>query len=755
MTLKTLFLATAPLLLFLLNPTLHSAPPDPYKTWRDYGGSSDQSKFTTLEQFSKDNLDQLEIQWTYKTGDLRSYQFNPLIIEDTLYVLGKNSSLIAVDFNTGNEKWIHANLRGITRRGISFWQSADGTQRRLLFMINNTLQSIDADTGQSDLNFGNEGVVDLREQLGRDPLTITRAMSHTPGRVYKNLIIVGSSTGESYGSSPGYIRAYNVLTGEHTWTFHTIPLPGEFGYETWPEDAWKYMGGVNCWGEISLDDETGIAYIPLGSPTYDFYGADRIGSNLFGNCLLALDASTGKRIWHFQTVHHDLWDYDLTSAPQLLTIKKDGKSIKVVSVAVKQGYLYVLDRLTGEPVYPIEEVPVRASEMPGEQAWPTQPIPTTLEPFSRQRMTENDITPFFLTDEERSEWTERVRKARKGHFLPPSMEESVTVPGAVGGVNWGNTAANPEKGIMYLLNQDFPSFYKLKLREPEVKGRPGSAEHTQGSIERGKTLFQTHCQICHGPDLRGTAAAPSLRPLLSNLSYYHLSRTLRYGMGRMPPLQHIARESINDVFSFLKQAKFYTSDISTLAKSDLPEGPVVASGGASTESLQPSNRNGNPYPAGDHAPTSRYFTEYGLGHPYIISPPWSTIIAYDLNEGKIKWRKPLGQDKIAAEEGGINTGVPRGSQRNGMIITQNGLVFSTAKDGHIYCFDADNGDTLWKLELPMGTEGLPTMAEVNGKQYLIVCATTPLTWGMNSRESGVGSTYPKGVGGYVVIGLPE
>ena len=280
---------------------------------------------------------------------------------------------------------IHANLNTASRRGLNCWESKDRKDRRLLFCINNTLQEIDANTGKSILNFGTDGVVNLKENLARDPATILTATSSSPGHIFEDLILLGSSPGEGFFSGPGHLRAYNVITGKLEWVFHTIPQPGEYGYETWPKDAYKYIGGVNTWGEITVDEKRGIAYFPLGSPTYDYFGGDREGAGLFGNCKLALDARTGKRLWHFQTVHHDLWDFDVAAAPQLVTVNHGGKQVDAVAIATKQGFLFAFNRVSGEPLWPIEERPVPQSEIPGEKSWPTQPVPTVLPPFSRQK----------------------------------------------------------------------------------------------------------------------------------------------------------------------------------------------------------------------------------------------------------------------------------------------------------------------------------------------------------------------------------
>ena len=432
------------------------AASDAHRSWRDYGGGPDSSKFVALNQIDKSNVAQLRVAWTYPTSDSLNYQFNPIVVDNVMYVLAKNNSLVALDAATGEEIWIHANLRGIARRGVNYWESPDRKDRRLLLQINNFLQAIDARTGKSILTLRRQGPRRSARWGWAETASNVRAQSSTPGKIFENLILLGSSVGEGYLSPPGHLRAFDVVTGKLAWTFHTIPQPGEFGYDTWPKDAYKYVGGANTWGEISVDAKRGIAYFPTGSPTYDYYGADRIGANLFGNCLLALDARTGKRLWHFQIVHHDLWDYDLTAAPQLITVTRNGKTIDAVAQATKHGFMFVFDRVTGEPVLPIEERPVPKSDVPGEQAWPTQPFPTVPPPFARQTMTENDITPYFSPPEERATWTERLRKARKGLFTPPSTDETVAVPGAVGGANWGNTAANPAAGLVYVMSQDFP-----------------------------------------------------------------------------------------------------------------------------------------------------------------------------------------------------------------------------------------------------------------------------------------------------------
>jgi quinoprotein glucose dehydrogenase len=343
----------------------------PDRWWPGYGNGADNSRFFASRQIDKNNVAKLQVAWTYPYGDSASA---PIVMRGVIYGRGRNGSLVAVDAASGKELWIRENMGGMTSRGFNYWEKPDGSDRRLIFAMESMLQEVDARTGKSITSFGNGGVVDLRVGIdGRDPATMGNIQSNTPGEVFENLIILGSAPGEGYMSPPGDIRAYDVLTGKLVWTFHTVPRPGEFGYDTWPKDAWRYIGGVNNWGEMTIDAARGTVYVPLGSPTYDFYGADRIGANLFGTSIVALDVRTGKRRWHFQLVHHDLWDMDPSAAPQLTTIRHEGRRRDVVAVGGKTGWLYVFDRDSGQPIWPIEERPVAKSTMPGEQSWPTQP----------------------------------------------------------------------------------------------------------------------------------------------------------------------------------------------------------------------------------------------------------------------------------------------------------------------------------------------------------------------------------------------
>ena len=449
-----------------------------HTTWSDYGGASDSAQYSALKLINRENVNRLEVAWVYATGDNRRYFFNPLVADGVIYVLAKNNSIVALDVSNGKEIWTYTPDPGttlITNRGINYWQSKDRADRRLLFSSNHFLRAIDAKTGKPIATFGAAGRVDLKEGLDRDPKTVSLVQSTTPGRVFEDLLILGSATNQGYGSAPGDIRAFDVRTGNLVWTFHTIPRPGEFGYDTWPKDAWKTVGGANVWGEFSVDEKRGIVYAPTASPKYNFYGADRKGANLFGDCLLALDARTGKRLWHFQMVHHDIWDYDDATAPKLLTVRHAGKTVDIVAQVSKQGFVWVFNRLTGEPLWPIEERPVPRSDMPREQTWPTQPFPLKPPPFARQKFTVDDLSP-FLDPQERAHYRDELLTAHnQGLFTPPSTHNTVQMPGNNGGANWGGAAVDPTKGMLYVVSKDLPAMLKL---EPDAaqKAQPRSPD---------------------------------------------------------------------------------------------------------------------------------------------------------------------------------------------------------------------------------------------------------------------------------------
>ena len=499
--------------------------------WSDFGGGPSASKFVDLDQIKKSNVGQLQVAWFYPFA---LPGFNPIVVDDVIYVAGRNNALIALDAATGKEIWIHDGLAGMTSRGVNYWQSEDGGDKRLLFAIDGYLQAIDAKSGESIRGFGTNGIVDMREGLRRAEGTDRRVQSRSPGKIWKNLLIMGSASGEGWVTPPGDIRAYDIVTGKRVWQFHTVPEPGEFGYDTWPKDAYKYAGGANNWGEMSIDEERGIVYVPTGSATYDFYGADRHGTNLFANCLLALDVRTGKRLWHFQTVHHDLWDLDNVSAPQLVTVQHDGHRVDAVAHAGKTGFLYVFDRVTGEPLWPIEERAVPKSDVPGEQAWPTQPFPTKPPPFARQTFTVDDVNPWLLSADEQARMRERVAKARnEGIYTPPALRDTISMPGNQGGSNWGTTGSNPKTGTVFVVNVNELAILKLE----DVKTRAGRT----GGAAAGQQAYQQFCQPCHGAIQQGGLGgrAPALVDIANRLGEDAVRATVTGGKGDMRPVTGI------------------------------------------------------------------------------------------------------------------------------------------------------------------------------------------------------------------------
>lgn len=734
------------LFLFRTNGTANaadSATSAPYTTWEEYGGSPDSAQYSALTQINKSNVTKLKQVWFYPAGNNGfRYGSNPIVIDNAMYVIGKDNNIAALDATTGKELWVHDNQnpRGISHRGITYWESKDRADRRIFFTANNMLHAIDARTGKDIDTFGDHGSVDLRVGLGRDPKTVRQIESGTPGRIFENLLLLGSATGEEYESPPGDLRAYNVVTGKLVWTFHTVPHPGEMGYETWPKDAWKYIGGTNDWGEISIDEKRGIAYFPLGSPTYDFYGADRHGMNLFSDCLLALDARTGKYLWHYQTTHHDLWDYDLEAAPKLLTVQHDGKMVDVVAEAGKNGFVYVLDRVTGKPIWPIEERPVPKSTMPEEQAWPTQPYPTVIPPFARQKFAPDEVSPYIADPKEREAIRAQVAAARsEGLYTPAGLSNTMEIPGNNGGANWGSTAIDPTNGTFYVVSKDAPSLIKLEQKRPsfEMRGTP----ETQGQL-----VYIQNCQSCHMMTLKGQPPAiPSMLNIIDRIGEQRVRTTVQNGAAPMPAFPDLSPAQLNHLIAYLAHPE----------NGHLPPQLV-------TRLLAP--------PPARLAPTgTRYWTGYGYMNSTedlpSIAPPWSTLTAYNLNNGSMKWQVPLGGVTRLLAEGIKDTGSywPRG----GGVVTASGLIFiGTQSDSTVHAYDENTGKVVWEAKIAGGPEGIPAVYEVGGKEYIAFSASynTGVTpngevpipeMEMNPHSSGKTGPPPAPTQGYYVFALSQ
>ncbi|HET6569623.1 MAG TPA: PQQ-binding-like beta-propeller repeat protein, partial [Rhodothermales bacterium] len=520
-----------------------SAQTTAYRSWSSYLGDPGRSHYAALDQINRGNVGRLEVAWRYHAGDASSegrsqIQCNPIIVDSVLYGTSPTLTLFALNAATGEELWrFQPPVKDGTglgvNRGVTYWE--DGADRRILFTSGPNLYAVDAGTGAMIPSFGDSGKVDIREGLGRDPETLF-VVANTPGAVYRNLLILGTRVLESPGAAPGDIRAYDVRTGELVWTFHTIPHPGEFGYETWPADAWTYIGGANAWAGLAVDEARGIVYAPTGSAAYDFYGGNRIGQDLFANTLLALDAATGKRLWHFQLVHHDMWDRDPPAAPNLVTVEHNGKRVPAVAQVTKQGLVYVFNRVTGEPLFPIEERPVAASELDGEQAWPTQPIPVKPAPFARQVFTEDLVNDLFgerlanVSDhynpganQKPMTVREKLRTVRTGQvFMPPSEQGNIMFPGFDGGAEWGGAGVDPTTGVLYVNANEMPWIYRVRKLDPAL-------------ASAGKNIFQIHCSRCHGAEREGVAGmAPALLDVSSRYSMEMLEHLIETGRGGMP-----------------------------------------------------------------------------------------------------------------------------------------------------------------------------------------------------------------------------
>jgi quinoprotein glucose dehydrogenase len=698
------FVSVIAALALRLSTIVHAGGPQssaPYTTWKEYGGSADDAQYSALSQINRTNVKQLKQVWFYGTSN-NGFRFgsNPIIVDDVMYVVGKENSVTALDASTGKELWVHTIEKGgnFSHRGIVYWENKDRSDRRLLYINNNHLCAIDARTGNTIASFGSEGSTDLRVGLGRPPESIRQIGSGTPGKIFGDLILLGSATGEDYESPPGDLRAYNVITGKMAWIFHTVPHPGERGYNTWPPNAWKYIGGVNTWGEFSIDEKRGIAYFPTGSPTYDFYGADRNGANLFSDCILALDARTGRYLWHFQTTHHDLWDYDLEAGPKLLTVQHDGKAVDVVAEAGKNGYVYVLDRVTGKPIWPIIEKPVPKSDMPRQIAWPTQPIPTVIPPFARQKFSPDEVDQYIANPQEREAIRAQVAAARsQGLYTPPSTKPTMEIPGNNGGANWGSTAIDPKNGTFFVLSKDAPSLLELAPRPPK-RQMSGSPE-TQGKI-----AYVQSCQTCHLENMQGQPPAiPSLIGKMENGGEEALRTAVKGGMAPMPAIPDLSSTDIENLIAYLRHPEEAHVPPDVLARLNAPR--------AVTPKLAPDG--------------TRYWTGYGYmnstdGLP-AIGPPWSTLTAYDLNTGKIKWQIPYGGVPRLQKKGITDTGSywPRG----GVVVTGGGLIFGGSKsDSTMRAYDEETGKVLWEVKLPGGPEGIPAVYEVAGREYLVISA---------------------------------
>lgn len=693
------------------------------KEWPSYGGNAAGNRYSSLKQINLDNVHELEVAWKYQATDSVgpgerqwTLKCQPIMIDGILYGTGSYSKLFAVDAATGQELWKFEPAGNRTNRGLNFWQN--GEDKRILYVAGSHLYAINATTGKPIREFGENGRVDFHtglenERFDIQDLTITAT---SPGVVYKDILVMGSAVSESGDALPGHIRGFDVRTGQLVWIFHTIPQPGEPGYETWPKDAYKKIGGANNWAGMVLDEERGMVYLGTGSPSVDYYGGARAGKNLFGNCILALDVETGKLKWYYQTIHHDLWDLDIPCPPNLVQVKHKGKMVDALVQTTKDGLVYLLDRDTGKSLFPVEERPVPTTGLPGEHPFPTQKFPVKPLPLvTRQVITEADLPDSIHFPESFKSLKAQFLKTRHGSkYIPPSMEGFWYI-GTGGGAEWGGNSVDPN-GILYQNVSELPTEIIMV----------DTAERMKASASYGNSLYITHCAVCHGLDRKGNGSTiPSLVDPDNNLSRSYIKELIETGRGRMPSFRHIRQRGREAIVRYI-----LGEESQEPLKDEVHE----------ERNLTASKDQDFPYlPPYIHLGNNRVLD--ADGYPG-IKPPWGTLNAIDLNTGEYLWRVPLGEYEELTQKGIPITGTPN---IGGPITTAGGLIFIAAsEDKKIRAFDKKTGTTVWEHSLPASGFATPITYEVGGKQYVVIAA--------GGRDND--GTSPGARGSYIAFSLP-
>jgi quinoprotein glucose dehydrogenase len=694
-----------------------ASAPGAYRGWAGYGGGPEQIRYSSLTQINRTNVARLTVAWTYDTGEAGALQTQPVVADGVLYGYTPTHKTFAVRAATGESLWTFdpGMAGGGPNRGVMVW--ASGSDRRVMAAVGNFVYALDARTGKPIETFGTAGRIDLREHLDRDPQTQGVRLT-SPGVIYKDIMILGGRVGEGLPTSPGDIRAYDVRTGALRWTFHTIPRPGQLGYETWPREAWTYSGGANSWPGMALDERRGIVYIPTGSAASDFYGADRLGDNVFANSLLALDANTGERIWHFQVVRHDMWDRDLPSPPSLVTVQRNGQAIDAVAQATKHGFLFLFDRTNGRPLFPIEYKDFPASSVPGEKATGVQPVPTLPNPFARQLLTENLLSS---RTPEIHQWAlEQFRTFKSGgQFVPLEVDrQTVVFPGFDGGAEWGGQAFDPQTSLYYVNANDLAWTGALT---PNTGGQSGQA------------LYQQHCAACHRDDRLGAPPQiPTLVGVGERRSYADISTVVRQGIGRMAGFPALSQTSVNAIIQYLVTGQ------------DAPA-PGARGGGRGAPAAPVSPLIDNSFRFTGYR---RFFDPEGFP---ATAPPWGTLSAINLNTGAYAWQVPLGEYPELVAKGLTNTG---SENYGGPIVTAGGLVFigATNADRKFRAFDKASGKLLWETTMSGPGRATPATFEAGGRQFVVI-ATGSAGGGQRGGAAAPGDARPQNAS-YIAFALP-
>ncbi|RRB02570.1 outer membrane protein assembly factor BamB family protein [Larkinella rosea] len=679
--------------------------PDTGKDWPNYGGNKAGNRYSPLSQITAENVKNLQVAWMYDASEKpdpanprrggRAIQCQPIVVHGILYGTTPDLNLFALRAGTGEQLWKFEpskNDRRNSNRGVMYWEN--GAEKRILYTVGSSLYAVNAETGQIVTTFGTDGRADLHEGLQTNldhdvsKLSVTAT---SPGIIYRNTVVMGSSVSESGDAAPGHIRAFDVITGKLKWVFHTIPQPGELGYDTWPKDAYKKIGAVNNWSGMVLDEKRGVVYFGTGSPASDFYGGERKGANLFANCIMALDAETGKMKWYYQTIHHDLWDRDHPCPPNLITLKRNGKTVDAVVQATKDGMIYVLDRDKGTSLFPVEERKVPTNGLPGETPYPTQKYPAKPLPLSRQVYTEADITN--ISPEAHAFVKERFLKIKTDHKFAPPNTTGTLLFGYSGGAEWGGNSIDPN-GILYQNVNEEP--WELIMAE-----RAGMNAQ-QNPVTAGNALYSANCSSCHGLDRKGSGPElPSLIDIGKKRSADDIKALLKTGSGRMPSFQHLSDKERDAIVNFILNKE---------------TGPATVVSAPTTSA--PASKDGFPYVPAYVSKVWQRFTDQN-GYPG-IKPPWGTLNAIDLNTGEYLWRVPLGEYPELTKKGIPITGT---DSYGGPLATAGGLVFiAGTKDERIRAFDKKTGKVVWEYQLPAGGFATPISYEIDGKQYVVIAA---------------------------------